>query len=107
MVRYLDGVESTRALRLAARTRRTVPAHYVATGKALLAALPWNQVERMLAGVRLEAMPDQSVTDLGVLVPQLQRVRRLGYAAFRGESEEGAASIATTLRDSAMDAERG
>src|SRR5262249_37604507 len=37
MVRYLDGVESTRALRMAARTGRTVPAHYVATGKALLA----------------------------------------------------------------------
>ena len=30
MVRYLDGVESTRALRMAARTGRTVPAHYVA-----------------------------------------------------------------------------
>jgi IclR family acetate operon transcriptional repressor len=99
MVRYLEGVESTRALRLAARTGWTVPAHYVATGKALLAAMPWSQVERMLAGVRLEAMTDRSVTDLGVLARQLQRVRRLGYALFRGESEEGAASIAMAVRD--------
>jgi DNA-binding IclR family transcriptional regulator len=99
MVRYLEGVESTRALRMGARTDRTVPAHYVATGKALLAAMPWGQVERMLAGVRLEAITDRSVTDLWVLERQLQRVRRSGYAVFRGESEEGAASVAMTVRD--------
>jgi len=101
MVRYLDGAESTRALRMAARTGRTVPAHYVASGKALLAALPWSQVERMLAGVRLEAMTERSVTDLDALARQLQRVRRLGHASFRGESEPGAASIAMTVRDAA------
>ncbi len=61
--------------------------------------MPWGQVERMLAGVRLEAMTDRSVTDLEVFARQLERVRRLGYAAFRGESEEGAASIAMTVRD--------
>ena len=101
MVRYVDGVESTRALRMAARTGRTVPAHYVATGKALLAAMPWGQVERMLEGVPLEAMTDRSVTDLGVLARQLERVRRLGYAAFQGESVKGAASIAMTVREDA------
>lgn len=99
MVRYLDGVESPRALRMASRAGRTVPAHYVSTGKALLAAMPWSQVERMLAGVRLEAMTDRSVTDSKVLGRQLERVRRLGYAVFRGESEEGAASVAMTVRD--------
>src|SRR2546430_11181473 len=36
MVRYVDGVESPRALRMASRAGRTVPAHYVSTGKALL-----------------------------------------------------------------------
>lgn len=98
MVRYVDAVESPRALRMASRTGRTVPAHYVATGKALLAAMPWNQVERLLGDVRLEAMTDRSVTDLRVLARQLERVRRLGYAAFRGESEDGAASLAMTAR---------
>jgi len=101
MVRYLDGLESTRVLRIASRTGRTVPAHYVATGKALLAAMPWSQVERMLASVRLETMTDRSVTELGVLAKQLERVRRLGYAMFQGESEEGAASIAMSVRDAA------
>jgi DNA-binding IclR family transcriptional regulator len=99
MVRYLEGVESTRVLRIATRTGQLVPAHYVATGKALLAAMPWSQVERLLAGVRLETMTDTSVNSLEVLARQLERVRRLGYAVFRGESEVGAASIAMTVRD--------
>jgi DNA-binding IclR family transcriptional regulator len=99
MVRYLDAVESSRALRVAARTGRTVPAHYTAAGKALLAALPPNQVERLLEGVELETRTERSVTDLAVLVRQLARVRRLGYSACRGESEEGVASIAITVRD--------
>jgi len=99
MVRYLDAVESRRALRVAARMGTSVPAHYTAAGKALLAALTPNQVERMLAGVELEARTDRSVTDLTVLARQLGRARRLGYAACHGESEEGVASIAMTVRD--------
>jgi DNA-binding IclR family transcriptional regulator len=99
MVRYLDSVESTRALRVTARTGRTVPAHYTAAGKALFAALTPNQVDRLLAGVELEARTDRSVTDLTVLARQLGRARRLGYAACQGESEEGVASIAIAVRD--------
>ncbi len=99
MLRYLDAVESTCALRIAARTGRTVPAHYTAAGKALLAALPPSQVEHMVAGVELEARTDRSVTELTVLARQLGRVRRLGYAACRGESEVGVASIAMVVRD--------
>jgi DNA-binding IclR family transcriptional regulator len=101
MVRYLDAVESTRALRVASRAGRTAPAHYTAAGKALLAALAPAQVERLLGGVELEARTDRSVTDLSVLARQLGRARRLGYAACQGESEEGVASIAMTVRDGA------
>lgn len=99
MVRYLDAVESTRVLRVAARTGRTVPAHYTAAGKAFLASLPARQVERLLAGVELEAVTPRSVTDRRVLSRQLARIRRLGYAACQGESEEDVASIAVTVRD--------
>jgi IclR family transcriptional regulator, acetate operon repressor len=99
MVRYLDAVESARVLRVGARTGRTVPAHYTAAGKALMAALPARQVQRLLAGVELEAATRRSVTDPRVLARQLARTRRLGYAACQGESEEDVASIAVTVRD--------
>src|SRR5262249_12462367 len=58
-----------------------------------------NQVQRLLGSVELEARTDRSVTDLTLLVRQLGRARRLGYAACRGESEEGVASVARTVRD--------
>ena len=101
MVRYLAAAESTRVLRVASRAGLTVPAHYTAAGKALLASLAPNQVERLLGGVELEARTDRSVTDITVLARQLGRARRLGYAACQGESEEGVASIAMPVRDGA------
>jgi IclR family pca regulon transcriptional regulator len=88
-------------LRVGARTGRTVPAHYTAAGKALLAALPARQVQRLLTGVELEAATPRSVTDPRLLARQLARIRRLGYAACQGESEDDVASIAVTVRDEA------
>jgi len=99
MIRYLHGVESTRMLRIGLRTGRAVPAHYTAAGKALLAALPARQVARLVAGVELEAATRRSVTDPRALARQLARIRRLGYAACQGESEEDVASIAVAVRD--------
>jgi DNA-binding IclR family transcriptional regulator len=101
MVRYLDAVESTRALRVAARTGRSLPAHCTAAGKALLAALAPRQVSARLAGVDLEAMTDRSITAHGVLARQLATARRLGRAVNLEESEDGVASVAATARDRA------
>jgi DNA-binding IclR family transcriptional regulator len=43
-VRYLDAVESSGALRVAARTGAALPANCAASGKAMLAALPEPEV---------------------------------------------------------------
>jgi hypothetical protein len=59
-VRYLDAVESSRALRVAARTGATLPANCTASGKAMLAVLPegGGHVHRGQA-----ARPDQPLCD--------------------------------------------
>ena len=48
-VRYLDAVESSRALRVASRTGSVLAASCTASGKALLAALPEAEVSAMFA----------------------------------------------------------
>jgi DNA-binding IclR family transcriptional regulator len=100
-VRYVDAVESTRALRVAARTGRSLPAHCTAAGKALLAALAPRQVSALLAGVDLEAATDRSITAPGALARHLAAARRLGHAVNVEESEEGVASVAAAGRDRA------
>ena len=49
-VRYLDAVESPRALRVASRTGSVLAASCTASGKALLAELPDAEVSAMFAG---------------------------------------------------------
>ncbi len=99
IVRYIDAVESTRALRVAARTGRTLPANCSAAGKALLAELPPGEVERTFATGPLEAATERSITDLAALQRVLDRVGRSGYAINLEESEEGVASMAISIRD--------
>ena len=97
-VRYLDAVESSRALRVAARTGSALPANCTASGKAMLAALPESELAALFgeAGV-LPGLTARSVTSLAGLTAELRQVRRRGYALNREESEEGVASVAVAV----------
>ena len=97
-VRYLDAVESSKALRVASRTGSVVAAHCTASGKALLAALPEAEVSALFAGRALAALTVRSTTTRSRLQAELRQVRRRGYAVNVGESEEGVTSIAVAVR---------
>jgi IclR family transcriptional regulator, acetate operon repressor len=97
-VRYLDAVESTRALRVAARTGSALPASCTASGKAMLARLPEAEVAALFADEpELPALTRRSLTDLPSLAAELRRVRELGYALNHEESEDGVASVAVAV----------
>jgi DNA-binding IclR family transcriptional regulator len=99
-VRYLDAVESPRALRVAARTGTTLAANCTASGKALLAELPDAEVTALFGGVPgpgLTALTGRSITRLPQLLAELGRVRERGCAVNVEESEEGVASVAVAV----------
>jgi DNA-binding IclR family transcriptional regulator len=96
-VRYLDAVESSRALRVAARTGATLPANCTASGKAMLAALPESEVAAMFADRSFPALTQRSVTDLESLLAELRETRERGYALNTEESEDGVASVAVPI----------
>jgi DNA-binding IclR family transcriptional regulator len=95
-VRYLDAVESSRALRVAARTGAALPANCTASGKAMLAVLPESEVSALFADT-LPALTKQSVTGLPELLAELRQARDLGYALNIEESEDGVASVAVPI----------
>ncbi|HXW46769.1 MAG TPA: IclR family transcriptional regulator [Streptosporangiaceae bacterium] len=98
-VRYLDAVESSRALRVAARTGSALAAHCTASGKALLAELPDSQVSAMFADRGpLPALTGKSITSRSRLLAELREVRERGCAMNQEESEEGVASVAVAVR---------
>lgn len=98
-VRYLDAVESDKALRVAARTGMTLPAHCTSIGKALLADSSPAQLRTLYPDGPLPAATDRSITSLDDLERELDQVRRQGYAVNTGESEEGVSSVAVAVRD--------
>jgi DNA-binding IclR family transcriptional regulator len=97
-VRYLDAVESSRALRVAARTGAASAANCTASGKALLAALPEADVSAMFADTALPRLTPRSITSRSALLAELRQVRKDGCAVNREESEEGVASVAVAVR---------
>lgn len=90
-VRYVLGAEGENQLRVADRTGQVLPAHTSAMGRALLADLPSDKLDKILG-----RLADQGV-DIADLLARLDQVRDLGYALnFRADD---VASMAMTVQD--------
>jgi IclR family pca regulon transcriptional regulator len=96
---YVARVPSSKMMTMAINVGGRLPAHATAMGKALLAALPLDQLEEYLASAQLRSYMPRTVTDPDVLRDQLERVREAGYAIVEQEVEEGLIAIATAIRD--------
>ena len=99
-VRYLDAIESTKALRVAARTGTVLPANCTSVGKTLLADLTTAELHLLYPdGKPLPRETEHSVVSRDALDAELEAVRQRGYAANVEESEEGVASVAAPIRN--------
>ena len=97
-VRFLDAVESPHALRVAARTGRTLPAHATSVGKALLAELSTEQLRSLYRSEKLDPGPtSKTLKTRTELEAELDRIRRRGYATNAAESEDGVSSVGVAV----------
>ena len=67
----------------------TAPLHVGAPGKALMAFLPADERERVLATLTLEPLTPETITDLDALRAELDRTRVRGYAVSIGSAHPG------------------
>ena len=100
-VRYVDAVESERALRVVARTGTLVPAHCTSLGKALLGQLTDQQVAALYptSAEPFTARTEKSITTQAKLLKEVSRARARGYAVNAGETEDDVGSVAVAFRD--------
>lgn len=94
---YLAKRESVYPLRLYSAIGRRLPAHATALGKAMLAALPPDEVRRRV-GAAPRALTPRTITDVDTLLTQLAAVAENGVACEREENEQGVACMAVPLR---------
>tara|TARA_R110000787_G_scaffold9886_7_gene34196 strand:+ start:1654 stop:2514 length:861 start_codon:yes stop_codon:yes gene_type:complete len=96
---YVEGIESRHQLRVGLRVGNFLPANCVGLGKAILATLPKAQFYRLFPSQELRTLTENSVASRDELEHQLEKIRELGYASSRAESDEGVGSMAVAVLD--------
>jgi IclR family acetate operon transcriptional repressor len=99
-VLIVDEVPSRRLVAAQMEIGTRWPLHVTSTGKALLAALPEEELEAYLARP-LAAPTPRSLTDPDAIRRELAAVRRRGYATARDEIEAGYAAVGAAFTDAA------
>src|SRR5436190_3879127 len=84
-VLYLAGVEKPSLPTIYSRFGKTAPAHCCSLGKAILAHLPRNEVQALLAAQPLHAQTPNSITNMPRFLDDLEATRRRSYAIDREE----------------------
>lgn len=96
---YVAKAESSRAVRVVSLIGLRVPLHSTALGKALLALLPPDAADALLATQTFEPRTERTIVDPNTLRAEFAAIRELGYAIDRGENETDVYCIATAVFD--------
>jgi DNA-binding IclR family transcriptional regulator len=91
--------QSSQRLRFFADVGMRLPWHAGSASKLLLAYLPPEQQEEILAGDGLEAYSPRTITDPARLRAELAQIRLNGYATSHGEMTASARAAAAPIRD--------
>ncbi len=95
---YLEVIESPRRLKLAAAVGQRLPAFFTASGKALMAYLPEEQVRKII-GENLAEHADRSPVSIPEALEELRRTAERGYAISEQEYEQGINAVAAPILD--------
>lgn len=81
------------------RIGKNAPIHTTGSGKVLLASLTDSYVEHLVERKGLERLTEKTIAKLSVLLDELDRIRKLGYAMDDEECEEGVRCVSVPLYD--------
>lgn len=98
MAIYLSVIEGPQTIRYTGHAGDLKPLHSSAAGKALLSTLPKAELDKLVAGLKLEKMTDNTIVDLDALRANLALAETRGYAETRGENVADVMAIAMPIR---------
>ncbi|MDO8337551.1 MAG: IclR family transcriptional regulator C-terminal domain-containing protein [Microcella sp.] len=96
---YVARVPTRRIMSVSITIGTRFPAWATSLGRVLLAALPDDAADAVLAHSDLRPFTPTTLVERSALLAELDRVRRAGWAMVDGELEEGLRSIAAPVRD--------
>ncbi|ADB52377.1 IclR family transcriptional regulator [Conexibacter woesei] len=98
-VLYLEIALSPHPMKLASAVGERLPAHAAGLGKALLAALDPDDARARLSDVELVALTPHTITDVNLLMRELETIRRRGCSFDNEEALLGLRCVAMGVRD--------
>ena len=96
---YLRRMESPRSVTVVKKLGQRVPMHCTATGMAMLAFMPREQIDAFLERTTLAAFNEATITDRQALLERLSQIKRDGYAVVDGEFNEELLCISAPVFD--------
>ncbi|MFZ1084761.1 MAG: IclR family transcriptional regulator [Terracidiphilus sp.] len=96
---YIDKIEPARSVRMITRIGASNPVHCTSVGKAMLAFLPEDRLNELLARTRFERFTHRTIATVEALRAEIEKTRRRGYAVDDEEFEEGLRCIAVPILD--------
>ncbi len=97
----IERIKSLHELARMATVGSPLPLHAGASGRVLLAYLPNEQREQILAVSPLDKLTDQTPATLEKLEQSLAKIRQKGFGISKGEREPNAYSVVAPVRESA------
>lgn len=95
---YIDRLESPHTVRIFSRVGTRLPATTTSTGKALLAALPPDELDLRLARWAPQRHTPFTIVDERTLRARLREIAERGWAENREESRVGVVSVGAPVR---------
>ncbi|MBI5304276.1 MAG: IclR family transcriptional regulator [Chloroflexi bacterium] len=95
----VERIESPERVRVVVRIGERMPLHAGSAGKALLAFMPADDIEQIVAQP-LERMTERTITNRRALLKELKTIRECGFATSHGERFEDALGLAAPIFDS-------
>lgn len=96
---YIDRVETSEPLRLHVEPGTHVPLHCTASGKLFLAEMPADARQQLLQCLQLTAQTPRTITDMGLLQAELERIGSRGVGIDSEEFVAGMVAVAVPIRD--------
>jgi DNA-binding IclR family transcriptional regulator len=96
---YMDRIETDWPFRIQLPVGTNVPFHCTASGKCFMASLSRGARVKFVAGLHLERLTDQTYISSDLLLEELARVAKQGYAIDDEEFMDGMRAIAVPVTD--------
>ncbi|SCY34010.1 IclR family transcriptional regulator [Alkaliphilus peptidifermentans] len=94
---YIDKVESENTIRMFSKIGRRSPLYCTAVGKAILAQLPEEEIERIWNNSVIEKFTDHTIITIEEMKKELQEIRKKEYAVDEQENELGVRCVGAVV----------